>query len=340
MHFQFALRQLLWLLMLLPLFYLAYSIAHRIFVQKLSRLAGMSPLNKHIVASKFAMFNKRMLCSLGLGLLLIALARPQFDYVEIPTQSTGREIMILFDLSTSMLATDQAPNRLEVAKREVSDMLEVLEGDRVGIIGFAGSAFVQCPMTSDYSMIKVFLSQFDPHQISWQGTAIADAITLGERHLLRGAKQAQNDKMMILITDGEDQHQTAAKAASTAKKAGIPVHVLAIGTEEGSPIPDKNGKFKTDRQGNLILSKMGKTSLTNIANKTNGIFTEVRPGAETLVKLYKAGVNQLTAHEDKQELSTKSDKIWFERFQYPLTLAFILLMLEPFLSRFKKRREA
>ena len=314
--------------------------AHRIFIQKLSKLKKTSPLNQHIRVSKLLLFNKRFLSSCGLGLLLITLARPQFDYIEVQTQSTGREVMILFDLSTSMLATDQAPNRLEVAKREVSDMLRVLEGDRVGIIGFAGSAFVQCPMTSDYSMIKVFLSQFDPHQISWQGTAIADAITLGERHLLRGAKQAQNDKMMILITDGEDQQQTGAKAAATAKAAGIPVHVLAVGTEEGSPVPDKNGKFKTDSQGNLVLSKMGKTSLTEIAHKTGGLFTEVRPGAETLAKLYKTGVNQLTMREHKQNTSTKSDRIWFERFQYPLLLAFIFLMFEPFLSRFKKRKEA
>ncbi|MDD9951352.1 MAG: VWA domain-containing protein [Zetaproteobacteria bacterium] len=244
--------------------------------------------------------------------------------------------MILFDLSTSMLATDQQPSRLEVAQREVIELLKSLEGDRIGIIGFAGSAFVQCPMTSDYEMIRLFLSQLDPHQVSWQGTAIADAILLGQKHLLREQQKARNDKMMILITDGEDQQGEAAQAALQAQRAGIPVHILGVGTEQGSPIPGKDGKFKKNHQGELILSRLNRTHLQELAQTTHGIFEQLRPGAGALTQLYKVAINQLTQNDIEDSPFERSHRIWYERFRPLVIAALLLLIFESLLQRFKR----
>ena len=211
----------------------------------------------------------------GLFFLFLAAAGPQCGERTELVKRTGIDLVIALDASNSMLARDVKPSRLDRAKLEVGALLDRLKGDRVGLVVFAGEAFVQCPLTSDYSAARLFLRAVDPGAMPQQGTAIASAL-LEAKRVLEGGGRGSAAKAVLVITDGEDQQGDALKAAEALGEAGIRIYAVPVGTEEGEPIPltDKSGNvtgYKKDREGRTVLTRTDVAGLRELSSRGNGL---------------------------------------------------------------------
>lgn len=326
---------LLWLLPLcLGLLYLGHK-------RRKKRLQAFASLRlKELISAtekKSIIFVKAALLLIAITSIVIGLARPRwgFEWKEVP--QGGIDIMVVLDLSTSMLATDIPPNRLERAKRELIDLLAMLDGDRFGIIAFAGVPFVQCPLTVDYRLASLFINQLNIDLIPVQGTALGDAIKLGVDSLVKASSAESQGKAMILITDGEDQDKNTLKAAQEAKEKGIKIYAIGIGKEEGSPIPLPSGGYKKDRNGNVIISKLDEKTLQEAAIISGGTYVRSTTGDMDLDQIYTKGIK---VSLEAGSYGESRQKIWYERFQWFLSLAASLLFVEFLLKEFKQKREA
>lgn len=259
-----------------------------------------------------------------IGLLVTALAGPRWRYAWTDATGRGLDLVVAVDLSKSMLATDVRPSRLEAAKRELKDLLAKLEGDRVGLVAFAGQAFLQCPLTADYEVARMFLDLMDPQMMTRGGTNISDAIAVS-LETLKNASQAGTGKAILLITDGEDQGTQARDLASQAKEQGIRIYALGIGRIEGAPIPTYDGGFQKDAQGKTILTRLDQELLQSLAQTTEGHFTLSDPSDVDLDQLYHQGIAKLA--KTSQDMEKGRVKDWQDDFQWPLAFAMILLAL-------------
>jgi Ca-activated chloride channel family protein len=261
---------------------------------------------------------------LGLSLLFVAAAGPQCGERTEIVKRAGVDLVIALDASTSMLARDVKPSRLERAKVEVSALLDQLKGDRVGLVVFAGEAFVQCPLTTDYGAAKLFLRAVDPHNMPQQGTAIAEALDEARR-VLDGGSRGGAGKAVLLLTDGEDFEGDAAQVAAQLAEAGIRVYAAPVGTEAGEPIPltDAQGNvtgYKKDREGKTVLTRVDVNALREVAEKGGG---KLLAGSAMGV-----GVSQLVAELDKMqkgELESRLTVQYDERYGALAWPAFALL---------------
>ena len=266
---------------------------------------------------------------------LLALTRPQWGYQWKETKRRGVDILIALDVSHSMLASDVKPSRLERAKLALRDFATQLKGDRIGLIAFAGSAFLQCPLTTDTNGFLLSLEGVDPSTIPRGGTSISGAI----REAIRTyAGTSRKDKTLILITDGEDHEGDPLDAAEEAKKQGIVIHAIGIGTREGELIsfPEQDGQkeFLKDTQGNVVKSSLNEKVLQDIALATGGLYVRATTAEFGLELLYR---QQLSALE-KTEVAGKMIRDYHERFQIFLALALLSLLAEIFVSA--RRRDA
>lgn len=268
------------------------------------------------------------------ALVIIALANPQIGTKLEEVKRKGADFMILLDVSNSMLAQDLAPNRLENAKMALSQLLDNLHDDRVGIIVFAGQAYVQLPMTTDYSAAKIFLNSINPGMVPTQGTAIGAAINLGLKSMDFKNGMA---KSMIVMTDGENHEDDAVQAAATARSQGVSINVIGLGSEQGAPIPSfRNGLqqgFHTDSVGKTVISKMNEAMCRQIAVAGGGI--SVRAANSSIA--VKAVMDQIGKMQRK-EYGSKTFKDFEDRFQLFLIGGLILLVLEFFIYNRKNRR--
>ena len=266
-------------LWLLPLCVFLIILSNRIYRKRLSIFSNkrISELLSHEWSS-FRAYTKGIFLILSIALIIFALARPRwgFEWREVP--QGGVDIMIVLDLSTSMLATDISPSRLERAKREIIDLLGLLQGDRVGITVFAGVSFVQCPLTKDYRMASMFVNQLSLDMMPVQGTNIGDALKKSIDSLDQYSEASSEGKAIILMTDGEDQGGALVQATKLAKDKGVRVFPIGIGAEEGAPIPLPGGGFKKDRNGNVIVSRLDEASLKNVARETGGDYVRSTSG--------------------------------------------------------------
>ena len=279
---------------------------------------------------------KSVLFVVGIALVVVALSRPRwgFDWQEVP--HGGVDIMLALDLSSSMLANDISPSRLERAKREIIDLIGMLEGDRIGIVAFAGVSFVQCPLTSDYRLASMFVKQLDTKLMPVQGTNIASALKKSMESLEKASDAKSQGKAIILMTDGEDSELDFNGIVAQAKEKEIKIYAIGIGGEEGAPIPLPHGGFKKDRQGQVILSKLDEALLQNLAVSTNGMYVRSTVGDMDLDSIYKAGIRSSI---DDKTYGTKRKKIWHERFQWFVLFAFITLLIEGLISMFRAKRQ-
>ena len=263
--------------------------------------------------------------------LLLAIARPRWGYHWEDLHQRGVDVIVALDVSNSMLAEDIKPNRLERAKRKISDLLNMLEGDRIGLVAFAGTAFVQCPLTLDYSAARIFLSAIDTQLIPVQGTAIGNAIEISVKAF---RTQDKKSKALILITDGEDQTGNALAAAKAAKNQGVKIYTIGIGGDIGAhlPNPSANGGFRKNQQGEVILSKLDEITLQKIALATGGSYVRSVTGDIDLKTIYK---DQIKKHIEKKELKSERRKIWQERFQWFIFVALFCLVIEACLAERK-----
>lgn len=270
------------------------------------------------------------------ALLIIALMRPQIGTRLEEVKREGQDIVVALDVSQSMLAEDIKPNRLEKAKHEIAGLIDRLEGDRIGLVAFAGQSFVQCPLTLDYGAAKIFLDIMDTETIPVQGTAIGEAIKTATGVFNR---QERKNKILLVITDGEDHESEPLEMAKEAKKEGIMVFTVGIGSLQGVPIPasvsDADRGFKKNREGEVVISKLDELTLEKIALETGGKYYRATPGEAELDKIYDA-----IAGMDKKELASLQFTQFEERFQYVLVLVLLFLVFEMMLSeRIKVKKE-
>jgi Ca-activated chloride channel family protein len=252
----------------------------------------------------------------GLFLLFLSAAGPQCGERTELVKRTGIDLVVALDASNSMLARDVKPSRLERAKLELTALLDRLKGDRVGLVVFAGEAFVQCPLTSDYSAARLFLRAVEPGAMPQQGTAIANAL-LESKRVLEGGGRGAAARAVLLITDGEDQQGDALKAASELGESGVRVYAVPVGTEAGEPIPitDKGGNvvgYKKDREGKTVLTHTDVAGLRELASRGNGMVLR-GSGAELGVLQLLPELDKLQKGELESRLSVQYDDkyIWF-----------------------------
>lgn len=274
--------------------------------------------------------------------LSLAIAKPQLGTHMEMMKREGIDIIIAVDVSRSMEALDVRPgpiSRLTKAKQEIRSLInpERLLGDRVGLVTFAGEAFIQCPLTLDYAAARMFLDVIDPEIIPVPGTAIGEAIRTATSGFNR---EERKHKVLILLTDGEDHNTNPIGAAESARKEGIKIYTVGIGNLEGEPIPiyNKRGErvgFKKDDEGEVVLSMMDEESLQKIALTTGGKYYRATPSELELDKIYED-----IAKMEKKELEGKLLLHYDDRFQWPLALAMIFVIWEVFIPervRTKKR---
>jgi Ca-activated chloride channel family protein len=275
---------------------------------------------------------KFLLLLAAVGLLLTSFLRPRWGFHWEEIKRKGVDLIVAVDVSESMLAEDIRPNRLERAKREITDLVGMLKGDRVGLIAFAGAAFLECPLTLDYGSFRIFLDYLDTELIPVPGTAIGEAIQTAIRSF---STERRASKALVLITDGEDHPGEAEKAAEEAKEKGIRIFTIGIGSEDGAPIPLRGGKgdFKKDRKGQVVMSRLRETALQKIALATGGSYVRSVSGDMDLKKIYE---EEIRGKMEAGELKSTKKRRWEERFQWFLFGSILLLALESLLPDRKR----
>ena len=319
------------LIVALGVFYLWAFRRREKILGKLASKALLKELLSSLDTSKQKL--KAVALIIGIGLSLISLLRPQWGFHWEEVKRKGVDIIIALDTSKSMLAEDIKPNRLERAKLALRDFTKNLRGDRIGLIAFAGSAFLQCPLTLDYGGFLFSLDSIDVATIPQGGTSLSRAIRVALRSYEGGQKKY---KVLVIITDGEDHEGDPLRAAEEAKKEGITAFCIGIGTREGELIPLTSAsgqkEFLKDRKGNVIKSRLDETTLQKIALITGGGYVRSSGTEFGLELLYRERVSKM----EKRELEGKMNKRYEERFQIPLVLALLLFLIEPLISD-KKR---
>ncbi len=277
---------------------------------------------------------KFILYAISLLFLFVGLANLQFGTKLQEVKREGVDLMICLDVSNSMMAEDITPNRLERSKRAIYQLIDKLHNDRIGIIVFAGEAYVQLPITTDYSSAKLFLETIGTDMIPTQGTSIGSAIDLAMESF--NFKDGTS-KAIIVITDGENHEENAIENTEKAEKKGITIHTIGMGSKNGSPIPIyRNGKqigFKTDKEGNTVVSKLNEAMLKQIASTGNGSYVRAS-NANAGLNIIMNEINKM----DKKEFGSKVFKDYEDRFQVFLIISLILLVLEYFISNRKSSK--
>ena len=322
---------LLWLFLALVVF--CFYIFRR-YRNALSRWGDFALVEKLI--NKVSFRKKKIKIGLLLSailLIIIALAQPQWGYRWEILKRRGIDIVVVLDTSKSMLADDIKPNRLAAAKLEMEDLLQVLQGDSIGLVVFAGTSFLQCPLTLDYRAFRMFLDDVDTNTIPRPGTDIGEAL---KKALRVFEKDSKKHRAIILITDGEDHSKTLQKAVAEAKTRVVPIYVIGIGSSAGTPIPvvdqEGNKSYLKDTRGNIVLSKLDDISLKKIALATGGAYIDTAAGPMALEKIYTDRISKI----DKKDLESVQRKLYENRFQWPLTAALVLLLLSCLLTERKK----
>ena len=263
---------------------------------------------------------KLIIYSIALFFFALGLSRPQIGARVKEVERKGAEIMIALDVSNSMLAQDYSPNRLERAKLAISRLVDRLQQDRIGLIVFAGDAFVQLPITTDYVSAKIFLNTISTESVRKQGTDLGEAILTGLRSF---SSTTENSKALILITDGEDHEGDVMEAARMAQESGVRIFCIGIGSEQGKPIPLPDGNLLKDEEGSIVVTKLDEATLMEIATIGNGSYIRAGNsefGLDTIVE----GMREL----EKQTVTSQVFEDFDEQYMYFLGIALLFLLVE------------
>lgn len=332
----FAHRSILWsLLIIIPalivFFWWAWRERQRLMTQFIQArllpglITGVSPARQKV---------RFVLLTIAFVLLIVALARPQWGFTWAESKQKGLDIVVAIDTSKSMLAEDIAPNRLQRAKLAGLDLMQQAQSDRLGLVAFAGGAFLQCPLTIDDNAFRQSIEALDVNIIPQGGTAVAEAITTA----LGAFKEGDNFKVLVLFTDGEDNDENALEAAQAAAKEGMKIFTIGIGTPEGEILRIKDAKGRTDylrdAEGNAVKSRLNEALLQQIAGATEGAYYRLA-GAKTIDDLYERFLAPLPKSEGQEKLV----KRMHERYHWPLAAAIGLLLVEMLLLERSRRRE-
>jgi Ca-activated chloride channel homolog len=284
--------------------------------------------------SKFKTFTKSGLLILAMTFLIIALANPQIGSKIEEVKQVGIDVYILLDVSLSMKAEDIKPSRLDKAKHDISTLIQKLKGDRIGLIVFSGQAYIQFPLTTDYSAANLFLSAVTVNSVPQPGTAIGPALKLA---LNSFKKDEDTEKAIVIITDGEDHEGDIDSAVEEANNLGVKIYAIGLGSQGGAPIPlyNNNGAqigYKKDNQGNVVLTKLDETILQDITSKANGKYYKGSNTDDELGMIY----DDLANLEGSEFGATKITE-YEDRYYYFLIPALILLVAEIFIKERKSK---
>ena len=330
--FRFAHPEYLNALYLLPILVIVFWLLYKNKNKLLEKFADKD-LHKVILSSYSNVKNyvRFGIILIALVCLILAAANPQVGTKLQEVKQTGIDVFILLDVSRSMTAEDIKPNRLEKAKYQISNLIQKLQGDRIGLIIFAGQAYIQFPLTTDYSAASLFLSAVDVNSVPQPGTAIGSAIRLATESF----DSSSTAKVIIVITDGEDHEGDVMDAVSEAVVKEIKIYTIGLGSTGGVPIPVYNSRgdmlgFKKDNEGNTVLTKLDEASLKQIAASGNGEYFRGNNYEDYLDKIY----NDLSQLK-KSEFGVKKVTDYEDRFYYFLIPAILLLIIELFISEKK-----
>ena len=316
----FAQTQYLFLLLLIPFFFLIQALVLRLRRRRIRKF-GDEKLVAQLMPSyaKAKVWVRLTLFSLGFFFFVIGLSRPQIGAKLKEHETKGAEIMIALDVSNSMLAEDYSPNRLERAKLAISRLVDKLRDDRIGLIVFAGNSFVQLPITTDYVSAKMFMNSISTESVPVQGTAIGEAINTAMRSF---SSQSEKSRAIIVITDGENHEDDPVAAAKQAADMGVRVFTIGVGSPEGKPIP-MDGELLKDKDGNIVVTRLDETVLQEVAQAGNGLY--VRAGNSEF------GLNPIIEDIRRME-DEKYSSIVFEeydeQFMYFLAIALFFFVIE------------
>lgn len=316
----FAQARFLVLLLAVPLIPVLYGIMRYLRNKRLLRF-GDGELVARLMPSWSGTkgWVRTILFTLAFMFFVIGMARPQIGAKLKEHQSRGAEVMIALDVSNSMLARDYSPNRLDRAKLAISRLVDKLDGDRIGLVLFAGTSFVQLPITTDYVSAKMFLNSISTSSIPVQGTAIGEAVNTCIRSF---SAQSEKSRAIVVITDGENHEDDPVEATRQAAEMGISVYTIGVGSLEGQPIP-VNGELLRDQDGNIVVTKLDENTLREVAKAGNGLY--VRAGNEEF------GLNPVISEIRKLEDEAFNSVVfeeYDEQYMYFLGIAFVLLVIQ------------
>ncbi len=320
----------LWLLLLVPVFPILYALA-RFFRRRRLRSFGDESLVLEMMPSWSGAKGwwRTVLFSLGFACFSIGMARPLLGAKLVERETRGAEIVICLDVSNSMLAQDYSPDRLSRAKLAISKLVDRLQGDRIGLVIFAGTSFVQLPVTTDYVSAKMFLGSIDTHSVPVQGTAIGDAIRTAAKSF---SAQSEKSRAIIVITDGENHEDDAVGAAREAAETGIRVYTIGVGTVDGQPLKI-DGELLKDKNGQIVVSRLDEPALKKIAAAGGGAY--VHAGNEEF------GLNPIIEDINKLE-DERFNSVVFEeydeQYMYFFAAALVLFVLEMLVGERKPKR--
>jgi Ca-activated chloride channel family protein len=326
----FAQAQYLFLILLIPVFFLLQALVFRLRTRRIRKF-GDEELVRQLMPSysKSKVWVRLVLFSIGFFFFVIGLSRPQIGAKLREHETKGAEIMIVLDVSNSMLAEDYSPNRLERAKLAISRLVDKLRDDRIGLVVFAGNSFVQLPITTDYVSAKMFMGSISTESVPIQGTAIGEAINTAMRSF---SAQSEKSRAIIVITDGENHEDDPVAAAAQAAELGVRVFTIGVGSPEGKPIP-MDGELLKDKDGNIVVTRLDESVLQEVADAGNVLY--VRAGNSEF------GLNPIIDDIRKME-DEKYSSIVFEeydeQFMYFMGIALLFFVIEMLIGERRSKR--
>ena len=326
----FARPLFLWLLLLVPVILLGYALLRRLRRERMRRF-GDETLVRALMPSWSGAKGwwRTVLFTIGFACFAIGLSRPLIGAKLVERETKGAEIMICLDVSNSMLAQDYTPDRLSRAKLAISRIVDRLDGDRIGLIIFAGNSFVQLPITTDYVSAKMFLNSIDTQSVPVQGTAIGDAITTAAKSF---STQSEKSRAIIVITDGENHEDDPVDAARRVAETGIRVFTVGVGSLRGQPIP-KDGDLMKDKDGNIVVTRLDEETLKKVASAGNGAY--VHAGGEEF------GLNPILDEIRKLEDERFNNVVfeeYDEQYMYFFAAALLFFVLEMLVGERRSKR--
>lgn len=316
----FAQAQYLLLLLLIPFFFVVYALVMKLRQRRIRKFGDENLVSQLMPSyAKGKAWVRLTLFSVGFFFFVIGLSRPQIGAKLKEHETKGAEIMIVLDVSNSMLAEDYSPNRLERAKLAISRLVDKLRDDRIGLIVFAGNSFVQLPITTDYVSAKMFMNSISTESVPVQGTAIGEAINTAMRSF---SAQSEKSRAIIVITDGENHEDDPVAAAAQAAGMGVRVFTIGVGSPEGKPIP-MDGELLKDKDGNIVVTRLDEGVLQEVAREGNGVY--VRAGNSEF------GLNPIIDDIRKMEDEKYSSVVfeeYDEQFMYFLAIALFFFVIE------------
>lgn len=327
----FAEPKYLMLLLLIPVFFVIQALVLKFRAKRIRRFGDQALVEKLMPSySKAKVWLRLSLFAIAFFFFILGIARPQMGAILKEHKTRGAEVMVVLDVSNSMLAQDYSPNRLERAKLAISRMVDKLRDDRIGLIVFAGNSFVQLPITTDYVSAKMFLSSISTESVPIQGTAMGEAISTALRSF---SAQSDKSRAIIVITDGENHEDDPVAAARQAAELGVRVFTIGVGSPQGTMIPMGDGQYLEDREGNPVVTRLDDKVLQDVAEAGKGLYVHAGNREFGLDPI----IEEISRMDDEEYNSIVFEE-YDELYMYFLAVAFFFLVLEMLIGDRRSKR--